>query len=70
MSSSMKRNRFIPFRKADLVEMCVKDLRLAEDEVKEFKDFCQILEALFHFEFHTRLERLKTWTIMRAYFTT
>jgi len=60
MSGSMKRNRFIPFRKADLVEMCVKDLRLAEAEVKEFKEFCQILEALFHFEFHTRLEKLKT----------
>ena len=61
MSGSMKRNRFIPFRKADLVEMCVKDLRLAEAEVKEFKEFCQILEALFHFEFHTRLEKLKTY---------
>ncbi len=60
MSGSMKRNRFIPFRKADLVEMCVKDLRLAEAEVKEFKEFCQILEALFHFEFHTRLEKQKT----------
>jgi len=60
MSGSMKRNRFIPFRKADLVEMCVKDLRLTEAEVKEFKEFCQILEALFHFEFHTRLEKLKT----------
>jgi len=61
MSGSMKRNRFIPFRKADLVEMCVKDLRLTEAEVKEFKEFCQILEALFHFEFHTRLEKLKTY---------
>ena len=60
MSGSMKRDRFIPFRKADVVEMCIKDARLAETEIKEFRGFCQILEALFHFEFHTRLERLKT----------
>jgi hypothetical protein len=56
----MKRDRFIPFRKADVVEMCIKDARLAETEIKEFREFCQILEALFHFEFHTRLEKLKT----------
>jgi len=60
MSDSMKRDRFIPFRKADVVEMCIKDARLAETEIKEFREFCQILEALFHFEFHTRLEKLKT----------
>ena len=60
MSGSMKIDRFIPFRKADVVEMCIKDARLTEAEIKEFKEFCQILEALFHFEFHTRLERLKT----------
>ncbi len=60
MSGSMKRDRFIPFRKADVVEMCIKDARLEETEIKEFKKFCQILEALFHFEFHSRLERLKT----------
>ena len=59
MSGPMKNNRFIPFRKADVIQMCIKDLRLTDAEVIEFKEFCQILEALFHFEFHNRLEKLK-----------
>jgi hypothetical protein len=60
MSGAMKNNRFIPFRKADVIQMCIKDLRLTDAEVIEFRQFCQILEALFHFEFHDRLEKLKT----------
>jgi hypothetical protein len=54
-------DRFIPFTKSDIIEMCIKDKQLTEAQVKEFRDFCQILEALFHFEFHARLEKLKTF---------
>jgi hypothetical protein len=53
-------DRFIPFTKSDVIEMCIKDAQLTETQVKEFRDFCQILGALFHFEFHARLEKLKT----------
>ena len=60
MSGSIKRNRFIPFRKADVVDMCIGDSGLPEAEVKAFREFCHILEAIFHFEFHSRLEKLKT----------
>ena len=59
MSGNINRNRFIPFRKADVVDMCIGDSGLSEDEVKAFREFCRILEALFHFEFHARLEKLK-----------
>jgi hypothetical protein len=59
MADSMTSNRFIPFRKADVIQMCLKDMRLTDAEVIEFKEFCQILEALFHFEFYKRLEKLK-----------
>jgi hypothetical protein len=52
-------NRYIPFRKSDIIEMCSREARLSESHVKEFQDLCQILEALFHFEFHKRLETLK-----------
>jgi hypothetical protein len=55
----INRSRFIPFRKADIVEMCIGDKRLSDTEKKEFRDFCKILEAVFHFEFHERLETLK-----------
>ena len=53
------RNRFIPFRKTDVVEMCSRDSRMTADDAAEFRAFCRILEALFHFEFYQRLETLK-----------
>ena len=59
MAGPMTSNRFIPFRKADVIRMCIEDLRLTDAEAIEFREFCQILEALFHFEFHKRLEKLK-----------
>ena len=39
--------------------MCAGDSRMPEGDADEFRDFCRILEALFHFEFHRRLETLK-----------
>jgi len=59
VAASPPSDRFIPFSKSDVIEMCIKDAQLTETEVKGFRDFCQILEALFHFEFHARLEQLK-----------
>jgi hypothetical protein len=59
VAASTRSDRFIPFTKSDVIEMCLEDAQLTEVEAKEFKDFCRILEALFHFEFHARLEKLK-----------
>ena len=52
-------DRFIPFSKSDIVNMCLKEAQLSETDKNAFRDFCKILEALFHYEFHTRLEKLK-----------
>ena len=60
MAASTRSDRFIPFTKSDVIEMCMQDAQQTGAEVKGFRDFCQILEALFHFEFHARLEKLKT----------
>jgi hypothetical protein len=60
VAASIRGDRFIPFTKSDVIEMCVKDAQLTEAEVEGFRDFCRILEALFHYEFHARLEKLKT----------
>ena len=60
MATSTRSDRFIPFTRSDVIEMCIQGAQLSGAEVKEFRDFCQILEALFHFEFHARLEKLKT----------
>ena len=59
MTASTRRDRFIPFSKSDVIEMCLQDAQLTEAEAGRFRDFCRILEALFHFEFHARLEKLK-----------
>ncbi len=59
MADDPNRNRFIPFRKADIVTMCSNDSRMKAAEAEEFREFCRILEALFHFEFHQNLESLK-----------
>jgi hypothetical protein len=59
VAASTRSDRFIPFTKSDVIEMCMKDAQLTEAEAEGFRDFCRILEALFHFEFHARLEKLK-----------
>ncbi len=59
MAVNSNRNRFIPFRKADIISMCCNGSSLTDSEATEFQEFCRILEALFHFEFHQNLETLK-----------
>jgi hypothetical protein len=48
MADDPNRNRFIPFRKADIVSMCCNDSRMDAGDAQEFREFCRILEALFH----------------------
>jgi hypothetical protein len=49
--------RFIPFRKASVVEMCADELPAGERE--SFKAFTELLASLLHHEFRGRLEALK-----------
>jgi len=49
--------RFIPFRRAAVVAMCVDDL--PEAERAPFRAFTELLASLLHHEFRTRLEALK-----------
>jgi hypothetical protein len=53
------RNRFIPFRKADIIEMCINDSQLSKHDQNLFRQFCLILESLIHFEFRHKVEMLK-----------
>lgn len=39
--------------------MCAGEGRLDATQQKRFRDYAEILTALFHFEFHARLERMK-----------
>lgn len=53
------RSRFIPFRKRDLLQKCLGEGRLSAREQRSFAELCQVLESVFHFEFHKKLENLK-----------
>jgi hypothetical protein len=59
MSDTPNRDRFIPFRKTDIIAMCCEDSSLQAEDAEEFRELCRILEDLFHFEFHRRFEALK-----------
>jgi Protein of unknown function (DUF3754) len=49
--------RFIPFRKASIVTMCVDEVRAEERE--SFRAFVDLLASLLHHEFRSRLEVIK-----------
>ena len=50
--------RFIPYRKRDILEMCLRDGRLDSQE-KAFRQLYHMLSSVFHFEFHQISESLK-----------
>lgn len=50
---------FIPFRRADLVALCAGEGRLGAEDAGRFRTLARLVEALYHHEFHERLERLK-----------
>lgn len=53
------RLRFIPFRKRDVVEMCLASGGLDIRDQMKFRQFCHVLQSVYHFEYHDRLEALK-----------
>jgi hypothetical protein len=59
MQQSLKKDRFIPVRKTDLVKSCLDDGRLSQEQGKEFADLCQLIISTLHFEYHEILEELK-----------
>ncbi len=53
-----KKFRFIPYRRQDIIEMCLREQRLQGQE-KEFRHLCGMIGSIFHFEFHRIIESLK-----------
>ena len=51
--------RFIPLRQSDLVELLADDGRLPDEDQGSFRALVEMLDAMFHFEFRSRLEELK-----------
>ncbi|HOC67807.1 MAG TPA: DUF3754 domain-containing protein [Candidatus Hydrogenedentes bacterium] len=55
---SVERFRFIPYRKHDILEMCLEDKRLQGQE-ERFRYLYRLLDCTFHYEFHQIVERMK-----------
>ncbi len=55
----MAKEHFIPFRKSDIVAMCLQDSGFEQQQHDDFVHCCSLLQSIFHFEFHQRLEQLK-----------
>jgi hypothetical protein len=54
-----RRERVIPLRRAGVGPPFADDPQLMAEGRARFLDFCRLLAALFHHEYHTRLEELK-----------
>jgi hypothetical protein len=53
------RERFIPFAKAEIVEMLAAHPALDDDDRKKLRAMAKVLDAVFHFKFHEKVEALK-----------
>ncbi|MBX3010627.1 MAG: DUF3754 domain-containing protein [Caldilineaceae bacterium] len=50
---------FIPYTREELIDLCLADGKLADEEVPKFRAFCELLSAYYNFYFHKHLETLK-----------
>ncbi|MGB5712235.1 MAG: TMEM143 family protein [Waterburya sp.] len=49
---------FIPYSRQEIIELCIAD-GIAIADQQNFRDFCNILAAYYHFKLHYALENLK-----------
>src|SRR5688500_8488713 len=59
MAEFKDREHYIPLRKSDLIALLCKDRGMTVETATQFRRFCTILSATFHFEYHKLLDELK-----------
>ena len=59
MSENFDSEAYIPFRRRQLVDLCINDGKLSPEDQKIFRRFCEILSAYFHYDFQEKLEKAK-----------
>ena len=55
-----KKEPFIPYSREEIIQFCLQDGSLTASLGQKFRDFCTILAAYYHFQFHEHLESLKS----------
>ncbi len=58
MAVYKNREAFIPYSRQEIIELCIAD-GIAIADQQNFRDFCNILAAYYHFKLHRSLEDLK-----------
>jgi hypothetical protein len=51
---------FIPLRRPELIDLLCADDSLRPEQVEDFRQLCRLLTATYHFQYHHKLEELKT----------
>ncbi len=59
MEAHDNREAFIPYRRSDIIKLCLDDGQLNTADTEKFQDFCEILSSFYHFRFHKTLEIIK-----------
>lgn len=59
MSNYQPKESYIPISRQELIELCLEDGNLMGDKPQQFREFCQILAAYYHFCYHEHFERIK-----------
>lgn len=59
MASYQDRQSFIPFRRQDIIEICLREGKLTPPEAEQFRSFAEIFTAYVHFDYQKTLENLK-----------
>ncbi|QTA86109.1 TMEM143 family protein [Desulfonema magnum] len=59
MAEYENRERFIPFRKSEIITLACEEGTFDHAEQEKFLSVCKILESIYHFEFHKKSELLK-----------
>jgi hypothetical protein len=60
MAEYEDREHYIPLRKSDLVDLLCNDRDLTSSQRSQFRQFCTLIAATYHFEYHKLLEELKS----------
>jgi hypothetical protein len=59
MTSDAGRERHIPSRRTELIELCIRDRKLPEGQIATFRRFCEMLSAYGHYQGQRLLETMK-----------
>jgi hypothetical protein len=59
MAEYKDREHYIPLRRSDLIELLCKDKGLPAADREQFRQFCRLVTAWYHFQYHEQLEELK-----------